>query len=350
MKETLAPRERWQAVFERQKPDHLPMDIWLTPEARDNLCRYLGCDFDEAQRRLHIDAPFVAWSNYVGPKPPPGEDIWGLKHVSVSHGSGEYSEAANAPLAAFETVEEIEANYRWPSPDDWDYSHLPQAIKGHEHRPIRGGGSEPFLTYKQLRGDMQAYMDLVESPEIVDYCLGKMFDLAYENTRRIYEAIPGQVMLTYVAEDVAGQQSLLFSKAHIHRFLMPQMKRMMDLAHSYGAYVFYHTDGAAREIIPDLIEAGIDLLNPIQWRLPGMARHGLKADFGDKIIFHGGVDNQHTLPFGSAEDVRREVRENIEILGANGGYILAPCHNIQSLTPPENIVALYETGYEAGWN
>jgi len=76
----------------------------------------------------------------------------------------------------------------------------------------------------------------------------------------------------------------------------------------------------------------------------------LKADFGDKVIFHGGVDNQHTLPFGTPDDVRHEVRENIEILGANGGYILAPCHNIQSLTPPENIVAMYEAGYELSWN
>lgn len=98
-----------------------------------------------------------------------------------------------------------------------------------------------------------------------------------------------------------------------------------------------------------MIEAGIDLLNPIQWRSRGMDRDGLKRDFGDKIIFHGGMDNQYTLPFGTLKEVRQEVLDNLEILGEGGGYILAPCHNIQPLTPPENVVAMYETCYEYGW-
>jgi uroporphyrinogen decarboxylase len=124
---------------------------------------------------------------------------------------------------------------------------------------------------------------------------------------------------------------------------------MMDLAHEAGACVFHHTDGAARKILPDLIEAGIDVLNPIQWRCNGMEREGLNRDFGDKIVFHGGVDNQYTLAFGSVEEVRREVADDLRILGEGGGYILAPCHNIQAVSPPENIVAMYETGYELGW-
>ena len=93
----------------------------------------------------------------------------------------------------------------------------------------------------------------------------------------------------------------------------------------------------------------IEVLNPIQWRCKGMDREGLKRDFGADLIFHGGVDNQYTLPFGSVAEVRQEVLDNYRILGAGGGYILAPCHNIQSITPPENITALYETGYEYGW-
>jgi uroporphyrinogen decarboxylase len=98
-----------------------------------------------------------------------------------------------------------------------------------------------------------------------------------------------------------------------------------------------------------MISAGIDLLNPIQWRCGGMDREGLKRDFGARVIFHGGMDNQQTLPFGTVDEVRREVLDNLGILGRDGGYILAPCHNIQALTPPENIVAMYETGYEHGW-
>ena len=126
------------------------------------------------------------------------------------------------------------------------------------------------------------------------------------------------------------------------------MKRIMDLVHSAGATVFTHSDGAVRPIIPDLIEIGMDVLNPIQWRCKGMEREGLKRDFGDRVIFHGGVDNQHTIPFGTVEEVRREVRDNLRILGEGGGYILAPCHNIQSVGPAENVVAMYEEGYACG--
>jgi uroporphyrinogen decarboxylase len=97
-----------------------------------------------------------------------------------------------------------------------------------------------------------------------------------------------------------------------------------------------------------MIEAGIDILNPIQWRCKGMEREGLKRDFGEKVIFHGGVDNQYTLAMGTVEEVRQEVEENLRILGDGGGYILAPCHNIQAVSPPENIVAMYETGYALG--
>ncbi|MBS3762632.1 MAG: uroporphyrinogen-III decarboxylase-like protein, partial [Planctomycetes bacterium] len=132
-------------------------------------------------------------------------------------------------------------------------------------------------------------------------------------------------------------------------FLLPRMKRMMDLAHENGAYVFHHSDGSIRNILPDMIEAGIDVLNPIQWRCEGMERERLKRDFGDDLVFHGAMDNQYTLAFGSVEEVQQEAKDNIRILGEGGGYILAPCHNIQSVSPPENVVAMYENAYEHGW-
>lgn len=345
----MTPRERWLAVLTRQTPDRVPMDHWSTGEAIEKLLKHLGCDYDAMLKRLHIDKTFGVGGNYIGPAPKPGEDIWGLRYTKIDYGTGTYDEVANAPLAGFNSVAEIKANYRWPSPDDWDYSHLPEVIQGQEHRPIQGGGSEPFLHYKSLRGGEQAYMDLVENPEIVEYCLGVLFELAYQNTLRIYEAIPGKVLISYLAEDLGGQQTLLMSREHIRRFLLPHMKRMIDLIHQGGAYVFHHDDGAIRDILPDMIDAGIDLLNPIQWRLPGMDREGLKRDFGDRVIFHGAMDNQVTLPFGTVADVRCEVADNYRILGANGGFILAPCHNIQAVSPPENIVAMYEAGYELGW-
>ena len=348
-KESMSPRERWLAVLNRQTPDRVPMDYWATGEANEKLCKYMGCDLEEAFRRLHIDHPGFAGGRYVGPPPKEGEDIFGIKRQAVDYGTGVYAEVANAPLGEYKSVQEIEANYNWPSPDWWDYSHLPEEMKGQEHRPIRGGGSEPFLLYKSLRGEVQAFMDLVENPEIVHYCLDKLFELAYQATLRVFETIPGHVIITYVAEDLGGQTGLMYSPAQIREFLLPRMKRMMELTKQHGSYVFHHSDGAIRAILPDLIETGIEILNPVQWRCPGMEREGLKKDFGDRLIFHGGVDNQYTIPFGTVEEVRQEVIDNYRILGAGGGYILAPCHNIQSVGPPENVVAMYEAGYEFGW-
>ena len=349
-KETMTPRERWLAVLRREKPDRVPMDYWATGEATQKLMRHLGCaDANEVFERLHIDRVATVGGRYVGPQPPAGEDIFGCRFQGVDYGTGVYSECVYSPLAKYQTLEELEREYTWPSPDRWDYSGVANQLEGNQAYPIRGGGSEPFLTYKNLRGQEQAFMDLILHPDIVHFCLDKLFDLAYENTRRIYEQIPGQVMITYVAEDLGSQEGLMMSREHIHEFLLPRMKRMMDLAHEAGACVFHHSDGAVREILPDLIEAGIDVLNPVQWRCKGMEREGLKRDFGDKLVFHGAVDNQYTLAFGSVEQVRQEVTDNLRILGAGGGYIIAPCHNIQAVSPPHNIVAMYETGYAQGW-
>ncbi len=349
--ETMTPRERWLAVLRREQPDRIPTDYWATDEATAKLMTHLGVESEpELLRRLHIDRPKTVGGRYVGPPLPAGCDVYGVPHRTVDYGTGAYSEVAANPLAPYGSVEEIEANYTWPSPDWWDYADLPKQIEGWEDYPIRGGGSEPFLTYKALRGQEQAFMDLILHPDIVHHCLDRLFELAYQNTLRIYEAIPDRVMITYVAEDMGSQESLLFSPAQIHEFLIPRMKRMIDLAHSAGAYVFHHSDGAIRPIIPAMIAAGIDVLNPIQWRCKGMEREGLKRDFGEQLVFHGGIDNQYTLAFGTVDEVQREVEDNLRILGAGGGYILAPCHNIQAVGPAENVVAMYEACYALGWS
>jgi uroporphyrinogen decarboxylase len=349
-KETMTSAERWLAILRREEPDRVPMDYWATEEATAKLMKHLGAgSMDEVAERLHIDQPLNVGPDYAGPKLPDGEDVYGFRYTTADYGTGAYHECAHHPLAEYRSVEEIKRSYRWPSVDWYDFSEIPKQIEGQEHRPIRGGGSEPFLTYKNLRGEARAFMDLAENPEIVHYCLDQLFDFAYESTRRIYEQVPGKVMISYVAEDMGAQGGLMISVDHVREFLLPRMKRMIDLAHEAGAFVFHHNDGACRDILPDMVEAGIDVLNPIQWRCAGMEREGLKRDFGDKLVFHGGVDNQRTLPFGSVEDVRREVIDNLRILGEGGGYILAPCHNIQAVGPPENVVAMYEAGYEHGW-
>lgn len=349
-KESMTPKERWLAVLNQEKPDRFPMDYWATDEATIKVMKHLGCANEgEMYQVLHIDRPVHVAPEYIGPPLAEGCDMYGCRLELVSHDIGAYEECVYNPLAGYQSVDEVEASYTWPTTDWFDYSVIPSQIKGMEMYPIRGGGSEPFLRYTYLRGMQQAYMDLILNPEMVHYCLGKLFDFCYEDTRRIFETIPGQVNISYVAEDMGSQKSLLFSPLQIKTFLIPGMTRMIDLIHQAGAFVFHHSDGAIRKIIPDMIDAGIDVLNPIQWRCPGMEREGLKRDFGNRLVFHGGMDNQHTLPFGTEAEVRDEVAYNFKVLGENGGYILAPCHNIQAISPPKNIVAMYEAGYNMGW-
>jgi len=348
--ETMTPLERWLAVLNHEVPDRIPMDYWATEEATDRLTAYLRCStLEEALGRLHVDAPVRIGPRYAGPALPADRDIYGRGFRTVSYAGGAYRECVDSPLAAFESVAQIEAAHRWPSADSFDYSVIPGQLRGKDDRPVQGGGSEPFLIYKDLRGHEQALADLVLHPDVVHYCLDKLFDFCYQNTLRIFEQAPGRVTFSYVAEDLGSQHGLLISPAHIREFLLPRMKRMIELVHEASARVFHHDDGAVLEIIPEMIAAGIDVLNPIQWRCDGMDRAALKRRFGSQIAFHGGMDNQQTLAFGSPDDVRREVEDNIRLLGENGGYILAPCHNIQSVSPPENVVAMYDAGYKLGW-
>ena len=360
-KESMTSRERWLAILNHQKPDRIPMDYWATPEATKKLMKYLRCDSEESLfNRLHIDPVITVWPKYIGSperagfiEPPVGSsknfDIFGCGFKEMSYGAGVYEECIHHPLAEYKTLEEIKHNYKWPSPHWYDYSVIPSQIMGKENYPIQCYGSEPGWKYQHLRGHEQALIDFVLHPEIAHYCIDKIFNFCHEVTHRIYETIPDRVDLTYVAEDFGSQESLMYSPDLIREFFIPGMKRMINLAHKTGSFVFHHSDGAIHEIILDLVKAGIDILNPIQWRCNGMEREALKRDFGDKIVFHGAMDNQYTLAFGSIKEVHREVLDNLRILGKGGGYILAPCHNIQVASPPENIVTMYETGYENGW-
>ncbi|MEN6347578.1 MAG: uroporphyrinogen decarboxylase family protein [Armatimonadia bacterium] len=343
----MTPRERWLATLRHEPADRIPVDYRATPEATRKLIDYLGCEtLDQVHERLHLDRIVDVGPRYVGPDLPPEEDVFGIGYVNTQYAGGAYRNAVRHPLAQYETVAEIEESYQWPSRDWWDYSGIPAQIVGKEDQVIRGGISEPFATYKWLRGVEQGYLDLLEKPDMVHYCLGKLYDLCYTNAERIYEAIPGMVLWTWVAEDYGSQEGLIISLRHIEEFFLPHMKRMNDLVHSAGAFSFHHSDGACAENIPNMISIGMDVLDPVQWRCKGMDREVLKRKYGDLITFHGAMDNQQTLPFGTVEDVRREVEDNLRILGP--GLILGPCHNLQSISPPENIVAMYEAAWEMG--
>ncbi len=349
MTSEMTPRERWEAVINGRKPDRVPMDYWSTPEASEKLIAHLQVNsYWEMIQALDIDLLLLPKPEYIGPNLKPGYDYYQCGHKLVDYGTGAYDEVVDHPLAEFSDINELEENYAWPSPDWFDYGVIPEQIKGKETYPVGIGGTEVFYTYSRLRGIEQAYMDMIDNPEFLRYCLDKITAFDYERTRRMFEQIPDQVMITFIGEDLGSQEGLLFSPDMIESFIFPGMRKMIGLAREAGVTVFTHSDGAIRDIIPSLIEIGTEILNPIQWRCKNMDRKALKRDFGDQLVFHGGMDNQETLPFGSVEDVRQEVIDNLEIFSEGGGYILAPCHNIQAVSPPENIVALYQTGLEYG--
>mgnify|MGYP005832731197 CR=1 FL=1 len=341
----MTPRQRWLALLEGRWADRIPADYQATPEVTARLLADLQCPDEEALWcRLRIDRRRFVEPRWKLPHHPddPQADMWGVRYRKVDYGSGVYDEPVYHPLTGVQSVAEVHA-HRWPDPDDFDYSVVTEAVEADDgYRPIHAGCYEPFLLYGYLRGLEQAFADLVLYPEIADAILGHLFDFYYEHHRRIFEAGRGKIDLTWVAEDLGSQTGPLMSLATYRRFLLPNQIKMADLARKYGVHVMYHTDGAARIFLPDLIDrVGIEVLNPIQWRCPGMEREALVAEFGRHIVFHGAIDNQKTLAFGTVEDVVAEVRQSARIFG-NARWICAPCHNLQPITPTENILAMYE--------
>ena len=341
-------KERWIATLQRKPVDRVPFDMWATNEVFEKLCKHFSCQMKyELFDKLEIDTPYIIGPRYIGPELKPGFDIWGVKYKKVDYGTGIYNEAVYAPLGNIKTLKDIK-DYNWPNADNYDYSNIRIEVKKNSHRPIQACHIEPFLLYSRMRGLEQAMMDLVENLELVDCAFNFMFDFVTRQFERILENADGRVDITLPSEDLGSQTGPLFSLEIFRRLHKPRFKKYIDLAHQANVFTFFHSDGACRDFIPELIEIGVDILNPIQWNCLGMDREGLKKDFGESLIFHGGVENQSVLPFGTPEDVRKEVRECFDTLGVNGGYICAPCHNIQPNTPLENILAMYEEAQEYG--
>jgi uroporphyrinogen decarboxylase len=166
--------------------------------------------------------------------------------------------------------------------------------------------------------------------------------------RALAAAGPENVDVVFFGEDLGTQDGCMFDPEGIYeRLIKPHHRRMAEtvLANS-KAKICFHCCGSAYRFIDHLIDIGVDALNPVQVRAKNMEPERLKAEFGDRLCFWGGIDTQRTLPFGTPEEVRQEVRRIIEVLGQNGGYVLNSVHNIQSEVPPENIVAMFDEGHK----
>lgn len=271
-------------------------------------------------------------------------DIWGHAMRIVENPTGAYEELVGFPLGEAATVEELKS-YAWPDPDWFDFTPLPQVIGRmnpgrRNHLRFRIGSI--FESAWQLRG-LEAFLtDLAMSPEIPLYIMERLTDVCVENLRRVLTLAREQIDMVYLYDDVATQASLMISSTMWRNHIRPFHARLVGTARAFGVPCMYHCDGALYPLIPELIDLGITLLNPIQADAKGMEPERLKAEFGDRLSFHGGIDIVHTLRQGTRDDVRAQVAKRISVLGANGGYIMASSHHIQSDTPLANIDALYD--------
>ncbi len=335
------------AAIDREPVDRVPTDIWATAEVWDKLRRHFGEDTD-IRAELGIDGIASVDAKYVGPRLSSvgeGESInfWGMRTKSVPHAGGAYAEQSFYPLSDAQTIDDLD-DYAWPQTDWFDYSEMRErAEQARQTQALSCGYMAPFFFHNKLRGLEQSLIDPLLGPDLTHEIVRRISDFFYGHHRLMFEACDGLIDLAQVTDDLGSQTGPLISLELYHEFYAPQHKRFIDLCHEFGIKVFHHDDGSIREFLPPLVDMGIDILNPIQWRCPGMDMRELKDDYGDRICFHGAIDNQAVLPFGTPEEVRAEVRLCIDTLGRDGtGYILAPCHNLQVITPVENIIAMYD--------
>jgi uroporphyrinogen decarboxylase len=189
---------------------------------------------------------------------------------------------------------------------------------------------------------------MVEEPEYVHAMCGKLVDVWLKNLERFAEAVDKRVQIIQLNDDFGTQHAPFISVEMFRDLFLPHYRRGLDWIHEHtDMKVMLHSDGAIYPLIPSLIEMGVDILNPVQTTARGMDAQRLKNEFGDRLVFWGGSLNcQETLPFGTAEEVAREVTEHVSVFAPGGGYVFAPVHNIQAKVPPENVLAMFETARE----
>lgn len=349
----LTHRERVRLALEHRETDRVPIAMvcsGLNPPAHADLSEYLranrGVSVEQYLKPL-LDIEYIG-PCYIGPPLEPNQDIWGVVRRSVSYGTGSYEEIDFYPLANAESIDDLRG-YNWPSTEWFDYSGIPESIRranAEQEYCLMISGGNPFETAWYMMGLEKMFADLVLEPELADCILTRVTEFFVEHTRKTLEAAGGMVDLVFTADDIGGQQGLLLSLGMWEDYIKPHHERLNRLIHEFGARVIYHTDGAVMPAVPGLIDMGIDVLQALQFDAHGMDPDVLKASYGDRLCFEGGISVQSTLPFGTVEAVREEVRERIRVLAKDGGHILGPSHAIQAGTPPENIVAMFDTAYQ----
>jgi uroporphyrinogen decarboxylase len=364
-------RQRVITALNHQETDRVPFDCPLGYTAYQNLVRYL--DFKEPVplkatnpdlnvrpslellKELNVDVVYIGLSG-SGDEPffsygmDRYVDEWGIGYRKIEGNFAISYEAVDHPLkdARLEDLQD----YPWPNPLD------PARIDGLEERcrllfentdlAIIGRFNTPIFEQAfLLRGFEQLLIDVLSDPEFACALLDKTTEIAIGMLDAGMNCCGKYLQILRLAgDDMGHQQGTIFSPRVFRSVIKPRFARLYHHAktllgrfHPQGK-LMAHTDGDVYALIPDYLEMGLDVLNPVQPRVSHMEHEVLKREFGDRLSFHGGIDIQRTMPFGTPEEVKQEARRAMKILGAGGGYILAPTHYLQADTPPENIVAL----------
>jgi uroporphyrinogen decarboxylase len=379
-KTEMTPRQRVMAALNHQEPDRVPLDLGqavgdgITLAAYRNLLRYLGMNDqtiqvkdrrgqtarvdEEVLRRLRVDVRGIGlggpenWQD-VWLDDRTYQDEWGV--VRAMPPGSYYYDLILAPFAEDATLAALD-RYRWPDPQDPGRCRGLREKARHLHREteyavIVDVNCSFFLRCCELRGWENFYMDLVDNLEfaetLMDRYLAFRLSVAEQALKEVGEDVD-IVMVT--SDDLGATDRTLISPALYRSLIKPRQKRTFDFIKARtGAKLYYHTDGAIYPLIPDFIELGVDVLNPIQVSAAGMGdTEKLKEEFGDRLTFWGAIDTHHALPYGTPGEVREEVRTRLRHLGPGGGYVVCPVHNIQPEVPPENVLAMYDAAYELG--
>jgi uroporphyrinogen decarboxylase len=359
----LKHRDRVLMAFNHEEPDRCPLQVSFTPEFASRLKDNLGLkdeDFHNPhgggntyvlERSLDEDMLLtsVGWANSYYATDSYSEDgqtysdEWGITWKNVAYetkfGTGHYTEMIGHPLADDHAID----SYQPPDPNRPElYVEAERVIREYrdEYWIVGVTVTTVFETAWALRGYEKTLMDFALNPEFVERLLEIPFDYHLTAARKLVEM---GVDMIWVGDDMGTQDKMLISPDTWRRFFKPRMATFISTLKRVnpGVKVAYHSDGAIYPIIPDLIEIGLDVLNPIQPR--SMNPETLKKEYGRHLCFWGSIDEQYTLPFGTPAEVKEEVMTRLKTLGKGGGLILGPTHHVQLDTPLDNFWAMVGT-------
>jgi uroporphyrinogen decarboxylase len=364
-------RDRVNKAISFEKPDRTPRDFAAVPEIWNKLSDFFGIqDRHEILKRLDVDCRIVSYDSFcqhpefnldrvdmnasqerssVGgmwrfvETDGSTMDIWGVKRKKVKVAAGEMEHFSSHPLESAQTVDDLK-KYNWPQPDWWDFSQLRSFINKFndtEIYSIRYRLGSFFETSWSLYNFEKFLLDLAMNPQMPQYVMDRIAEVHLHNLNKVLETAGDLINIVYFYDDVATQNGLLISPQMYDQFIRPYHKSVIELAAKYGKPTMMHCCGSVYPLIEKLIEMGLRILNPIQPLASDMNPEKLSTEFGNRIVFHGGIDVQQFLAHASPEQVEEKVRFICDTLGAGGGYIMSGSHHIQADTSLENVLAMY---------